>query len=344
MLKKIVLGALGALTIAAAPAKAEQFQFNIFLPPTNFMWSVERDWAKQIKDATDGRVDIVFPAQSVAPPNKILDAVRSGLVDGAFMANIFLPPSMLGARVGMLPWVHTGDTEAASVAAWETYQKFFASKEKWPGVKLVGMFELGANLMCSTTDKPLTSVEDLRHRKVWALPGGNAQILQRLGVAVTASPAVQIFELVSRNVVEAYSGLSEDTIVDVKVAPYTKSCLTLIPAMQSTSFSQFFSTSAWNRISPQDQQKILTLSGSHLAHMEGKAHNAIIAKDHKRLLADGVTFTPIAPEFLSGLKAAAQPMIDNWIKAVDKKMGVDGKAAYAYMRDDSERLTKVDAQ
>ncbi len=342
MFRKLFLGAAGALALATSPASAAQYQFNIFLPPTNFIWPVLKTWASEINTKTDGRVDIVFPAQSVVPPSRVMDAVRSQVVDGGIMANIFLPPSLPGARAGMLPWVNTGDAEAASVALWDTYEKFFKGKENWSGLKLVGLFQYGKAKFCSTINRPLTTVSDLRQRKVWALPGVNAQVLQRMGVPVSASPAVHIFELVSRNVVQAFVGIPAEGIVSFKAGPYTKSCLDMKTSLSSVGFSMFFSQAAWNRLSPNDQKTVMKLSGDHFARMFGKAFDAADKKATHELKAQGVKFVPIDPALAKALKAAAQPTIDDWIATVTKH-GIDGRAAYDFMAAQTAKLTKADA-
>lgn len=342
MFRKLLLGAAGALALATSPASAAQYQFNIFLPPTNFIWPVLKTWASEIKTKTDSRVDIVFPAQSVVPPSRVMDAVRSQVVDGGIMADVFLPPALPGARVGMLPWVNQGDAEAASVALWRTYEKFFAGKERWSGLHLVGLYEYGKPAFCSTTSNPIGGAADLKSRKVWALPGVNAQVLQRMGVPVSSSPAVHIFELVSRHVVDAFVGISSDAIVDFKAAPYTTSCLVMPTGLSSANFSAFFSAPAWHRMSPADQKAVQALSGEHLAKMIGVAFNKASAEAQASLRKQGVKFVPIDPKLAAALKTAAQPSISDWIAKVTKA-GVDGKAAYDFMAAQTTQLTKADA-
>lgn len=70
-----------------------------------------------------------------------MDAVRKGAADAGFVANVFLGPKHPGPVIGMLPWVHRGDSKASSVAIWNTYQKFFADKEEWKGIELLGMYQ-----------------------------------------------------------------------------------------------------------------------------------------------------------------------------------------------------------
>ena len=333
--------ALGALIAFGGTVSAqERMTYNIFTPPTHFIWDVMKDWAAQVEAETEGRVIIDFTAKSVAPPPKILDAVRKGAADAGFIANVFLGPKHPGPEVGMLPWVHRGDSEASSIAIWNTYQRFFADKEEWKGIELLGMHQWGGGSVCSTTDEPITSLEDLTSRKVWVLPGVSAKLLKGLDVSVVSGPAVQIHEIVSRNVVDAHVGITYDAINSFKATPYTKSCVRFEKSPNSTNFSHFFSAKSWARLSEQDQEIIRNLSGEHLAQMVGSAYNSVNA-DAKQAMADsGTTFEDASAEFVAELDVGAQPLISDWIAKVGE-LGVDGSEALAFMLGEVERMSSV---
>lgn len=340
-LKHHIAAALGALFAFCGVASAqERIVYNIFTPPTHFIWDVMKDWAAQVEAETEGRVVVEFTAKSVAPPPKVMDAIRKGAADAGFIANVFLGPKHPGPEVGMLPWVHRGDSEASSVAIWNTYMKYFADKEEWKGIELLGMHQWGGGSVCSTTDDPIAGLGDLTSRKVWVLPGVSAKLLQALDVSVVSGPAVQIHEIVSRNVVDAHVGITYDAINSFKATPYTKSCVRFETSPNSTNFSHFFNAKAWARLSEEDQEIIRGLSGEHLARMVGSAYNQINA-DARQAMADaGTTFTDASEEFVAELDVGAQPLIQNWIAKVGE-MGVDGAEALDYMRGEVARMSTV---
>lgn len=340
-LTRYIAAAFAALGLfgSAAPAQ-ERFTYNIFTPPSHFIWDVMKDWAAQVEAETGGRVIIEFTAKSIAPPPKVMDAVRKSAADAGFIANVFLGPKHPGPHVGMLPWVHRGDSEASSIAIWNTYQKFFADKEEWKGIELLGMHQWGGGSICSTTETPITSLDDLKSRKVWVLPGVSAKLLKNLDVSVVSGPAVQIHEIVSRNVVDAHVGITYDAIYSFKAAPYTKSCVRFDSSPNSTNFSHFFSAKAWNRLSAEDQEIIRRLSGDHLARMVGAAYNEINAMSRQAMAEGGTIFDDASAEFVAELDAGAQPLIRDWLATVAES-GVDGTEALAFMRSEVERLSSV---
>lgn len=217
--KSLCAALLAATTIAGTAAAETELTFNIFFPPTHFAWPVFEAWAADISEATGGEVSIKFPPQSVAPPPGIVDAVRNGVADGGFIFNGFLAQNAPGTMLTQMPFIDLGNSEAMSVAFWETYRDTFVEVEDLRGVEVVSGFHLGPTYLCSTTDTPITTLDELQGRRVWALPGTIADTLAAMDLAITASPAVQLQELTSRNTVDAHLGVTMETIVAFGVAP-----------------------------------------------------------------------------------------------------------------------------
>jgi len=337
MKKVAAAGLVSALLFPLAASAETKILFNIFTPPSHFTWDVYRDWAEQVHEASEGRLKVEFPAKSVAPPPKVLGAIRKGAADAGWVANIFVAKKNPGALIGLMPWMTDGDAEIASVAMWNTYQKFFAEKEKWPGVKVLGMYHFAGASMCSLTDEPIKSIEDLKKRKVWSLPGNLAKMLKNMDVSAVTGPAVQIHEMVSRNVVEAFTGISDDSIVKFKVAPYTKSCVDFPKSPFSITFTHAINAKVWAKLSPEDQKVLTDLSGEHLARMVGKRVNEEFIKA-RATLSPTVEFIPASDELMASLDEHLKPVVDGWIKRVGK-MDVDGQAAMDFMRSEIARLS-----
>ena len=159
--KGLIAAAAGACMVLASTAKAETtINYNIFVPPSHFMWDVMRDWAAQVEDASGGDLKIAFTAKSVAPPPKILDAVRSSAADAGFMANVFSQKFAPGTGVSMQPWIHRGDASAAGVALWRVYNKYFLEHDNWKGVELLGLFQFANANICNTINVNIFHIFD----------------------------------------------------------------------------------------------------------------------------------------------------------------------------------------
>jgi len=333
IMRRPLLASLLAATTLAAPALAEtELTFNIFFPQTHFAWPVFQAWADDIAAATDGEVRIVFPPQSVAPPPGIVDAVRNGVADGGFIFNGFIGQQFPGTMLTQMPFTDLGDSEAMSVAFWETYEESFAGVEDVRGVEMVSGFHLGPTYLCSTTDTPITSLGELQGRRVWALPGTISDTLAAMDLAITASPAVQLQELTSRNTVDAHLGVTMETIVAFGVAPYTTSCVDMSPALQSASFSIFFNQRSWDRLPEDHRAAIEALTGTALASRLGAATDAADDAARAELEAMGVTFAPIDAGLLDAMRAASTGVAQEWAQAVEAAYGLDGMALIEAIR------------
>jgi TRAP-type C4-dicarboxylate transport system substrate-binding protein len=333
------LAVLACLVLLPAQAAAEtKIVFNIFTPPSHFIWPVLRGWAQDVARVTEGRVTLEFPAESVAPPPKILEAVKNGVADGGFMFNAFLAPKIKGPMVGQLPWMVPADqSAAASVALWRTYQKFFADKGEFADVHLLSLNHWGGAGLCSVSGTPITTLDDLKKRKLWALAGNVSTIVKNLGISFVAGPAVQIHEYVSRNVVDAYTGITWESINSFKAASYTKSCVLFDRYMQSANFSVFMNKGTWAKLGQADRDAITKIAGEPLALRIGGSFDKANGAAKAMLVKQGVTFAKIHPDLLAALEKAAAPVQAQWIESV-KPMGVDGKAAIAFMRAEVDKL------
>ena len=211
-------------------------------------------WAKWVEKATEGRVKIIIPPKSLAPPPQQWASVEKGIADTAFQFNGFIANRVWGPTVAMQPFIATHDSQAMSQALWETYEKYFPHEYK--GVHLLSLWVITPAELWSQTDKPVNSMADLKSRKIWALPGTNAAIMKAVGAGVVSGPAVQMNEIVSRGVVDAYVGVSPASVRDFRLIPYTKSMTQFSRGIYSTSFSFLMSEKKWDALSKKDQDAI----------------------------------------------------------------------------------------
>ncbi|MEO8559842.1 MAG: TRAP transporter substrate-binding protein DctP [Rhodospirillales bacterium] len=327
------------ISFATSPAYAEtRLLMNVFVPPSHFMHKVLHDWASDVEKATANNVKIDFAAGSLAPPPQQLQGVASSIFDVAFSINPFIKSKAPLLEVSSLPWL-VKDAEAASVAFWRTYQKYFASKNQFPDVQLLSVFNFTGGQLYSLTETPINSMAELKARKMWALPGEAADLLKNLGISPITSPAVQISESVSRGVVDGYYGIILDGAIDFKAAPYTKA-ITLFPLGATASgFSMFINKGKWRSMSEKDREAIMSLSGEKLAARVGKAANESAAEALAKMKADGIKVVEADPAFYAEMQKAAEPSYKEF-ERIAGKAGLDGKAVLDDFRKEYKALAK----
>lgn len=334
----IAITAAAAISTGQAEA-ATRLLVNCFWPPQHYVCkSVLPTWGKWVEEATEGRVKISIPPKSVAAPPEQWSAVEKGIADAAPQFNGFIQNHITGPLVAMNPFIATVDAQAMSSALWETYQKFFPNE--YEGVHLLSMWVITPAELYSQTDTPLNSIEDLKSRKIWALPGTLALTMKNVGAGVVAGPAVQANEIISRGVVDAHVGLSPTAVRDFQVIPYTKSMTKFKKRIYSTSFSFFINTDKWAEISAEDQAKITAVSGEKFARMASEHWMRKDATALEEFKTAGIKIIDADPAFEAALAEAAEPFKKKWLAKMESK-GLDGQGAYDFYVKRIQELSKT---
>lgn len=329
-MKKITTLLIGFMLFSTAMAKTE-ILFNIFLPPQHFIAKVFRDWGKDVEKVTEKRVTVKFPAKSLAPPPEQYKGVVGGVFDGAFSFNGFIANQVTFAQFASVPLVYSGDSVKISQVYWRTYQKFFADSDEYGKAHLLSLFYFAGSSFCSLTDKPILSVKDMQSRKMWALAGFDAALMKSLDVSIVSGPAFGIHEYVSRNVVEGFTGITNNSIEQFKAAPYTKSCTATAKRPFASAFSMFINKDKWNSISAKDRKAIMSVSGEKVATAVGKAVNTGEIKAKKKMEKRGIKFYKADAKFTAEINKALEPFTENWIKKANAK-GANGAEVIRYFR------------
>jgi TRAP-type C4-dicarboxylate transport system substrate-binding protein len=325
-------GAIALAGLIPSAASAQTIVFNCFFPPQHYTCrQMLRDWSQEIEKATSGRVKFNIPPKTLAAPPDQYDGVVNGVMDGAIQFNQFISNKVTGIQVGQLPFIGTEAAESGSVALWRTYQKFFADKNEYGPVKLLAVYATNGAEFWSMTDQPIRSVEDIKSRKMWALPGVTANIIKDTGSAVVAGPAVQMLEIISKGVVDGYTGVPYSSVTQFKLKDYTKSGTIFKRKIFTPTFSFFIHEKKWNEVSAADRDAIVALSGEKMSRHFGRIQDAVQDKAREQLQKEGLQIVKGDDATLAQLEALGQPMTDAWLKKV-AAMGVDGKAAIAYYK------------
>jgi TRAP-type C4-dicarboxylate transport system substrate-binding protein len=329
LLSLAAIAAVMALAAIASPAQAtERLIANCFWPPQHAVCrKILPTWGKWVAKATEGRVKIIIPPKSLASPPEQWQSIENGIADTAFQFNGFIANRVWGPTVAMNPFIATTDAPAMSQALWETYEKFFSHEYK--GIHLLSLWVITPGDLWSQTDKPVNSIADLKSRKIWALPGTNANIMKAVGAGVVSGPAVQMNEIVSRGVVDAYVGVSPASVRDFRLIPYTKSMTRFDRGIYSTSFSFLMSETKWNALSKKDQAAIMSVSGAKFGRMASAYWMQADKDAREKLKKAGVKVVDADPKFEAALIKIGDTLTHKWIATANKR-GLNGQATYDF--------------
>ncbi len=318
-----------AMTVSVSAASATELLFNRFVPLKHpFNVGMFEPWAKDVAQATSGRVTVKFTTASLAPPPKQWNMVSKGLADVAMLANIFERNRLKLPPVAQLPFLGE-KAEARGVALWRTYSEHFAAANEYKGMKLLGLWVLsGANFYHNS--KPIRALADLRNEKMWTIAGIPNRMMTELGAVVVSVPGVKMFNVVSKGIVDG-KVTSTYTMMAFRTMPYIKH-VTLIPdGLHAVTFSLLMNENKWKRLSKEDRMAIDSVSGERVARNAGRKTDSLDADIRKVAEKEGITFETASAAFVTEIKTVVAHFTEDWIKTAATR-GVDGKAALVYFR------------
>ncbi len=93
----------------------------------------------------------------------------------------------------------------------------------------------------------------------------------------------------------------------------------------------------WNKLSKQDQDAIMSVSGEHLARLAGKSWDRADRIGLEAMKAAGVNIAVANPALVKEIRAKAAGIQQDWVKAATAK-GVDGAKILAEFHAELKRV------
>lgn len=336
-LKKLAVPLLASAALWSSAAAAQTtLLFSSFIQPQHpINTRIFKPWAEDIAKASNGRIKIDMPTTSLAAPPQQMDGVTKGVMDMAYQFHGFLDKVKL-SQVAHLPFVNT-TSKGSSIALWRTYEKYFAKADEYKDVQLIGLF-VGLPGPIYGMKKPIVSMADVKGTKMYGLPGVAAKILESGGAGVVSAPAVRSHEIISAGTVDAFAGYAVMDAGAFNTLQYAKAITDVPGALTVPSFAMFVNKKKWASIPQADRDIIMKYSGEALA-ARFAVYDELDAKVRADSAAKGVTYSQATPAFMAELKKLAEPLEQAWL-ADAAKLGVDGKAALEFYKQEAQKNAK----
>ena len=331
-MKFILTGALAGIAAAVAvlPAHAETvLRFNNFLPPQHGqVVDVFEPWAKNVEEATEGRVRVEFLPSTVAAPPRMFDIVESGAVDVAWGVPAYTPGRFTLTKALDLPFL--GDNaEALSVAYWTVHQEMFDAANEFDGVKVLAVYTTGPGTIY-TTDAPPESLEGLAGKKFRAGGKTPQEVAEAFGAAAVTGPSSEAYEMLARNVVDG-AFWTHEAYESYKLGDVVEGQLSVPGGLYYSAVYIIMNQAKWDGLSQEDQDAIWSVSGEALARLGGQAWDKADASAIRLMESDGVTRFTAEGAMFDEIRERLAPLDEAWIAEADAK-GVDGRAALDRIR------------
>ncbi len=329
--KKALVGlTLGATMLASNAAFSETvLRVGTWLPPTAaqnaIVWPT---WAKWVEDATEGRVKIKIE-QGLGHPKTMFNLVEDGVIDASFSYHGYVPGRFKLPQAVEQPGLGVG-AEAASVALWKTYEKYFKEAGEFEGLEVLGMFTHGPGLIHSK--EPINSLADLEGKKIRVGGGVQSVLAERMHVTPVGAPAPKVYEMLQQGVIDGvFIPMGEQK--SLRLNEVTNHVTVLPGGMYLGSFSMFINPEFMEDLSEKDRAAIRRVSGLRLSALAGSAWDGADLDGYKAAKEAGVNVKRISKndamykEFVKLTKGMDQV----WIDSVEDR-DVDAKAALKEMR------------
>jgi len=329
--------ACAALLACAATAQAQTvWKYSSWLPPSHAAYDgFIKVWARQVEEATQGRVKVeVVPP--LGTPQAHYDLVRNGVADVTNITTAYTANRFVLLKGLEMPFM-SDQNSAMSIAAWRTYEKFFAKANEFEGVKLGGLFIVGP-YQVYTTKKEIRSIDDLKGQKIREAGGMTKEVVEALGATPFFAPAPQTYDVLSKGVGDGVL-FPPESIPGFKVTSAIKHGLHVDGGFNQAVQALIINEAKWKALSPQDQAAISRLLGEHTARLWGELWDKTNAAAVQTMKKEGVTITTATGPLLSDVQRRLKTIEGVWVGDAQKR-NVDGKAALAFMRDEVRKLEK----
>jgi TRAP-type C4-dicarboxylate transport system substrate-binding protein len=331
----LLIGATLVVVQQPATAQTTTLTMSSWVSPSHLLTKdVLAVWGQQVEKATNGRVKLrMLPKHPSAPPGTF-DSVRDDLVDVSYVTASYTPARHVLPLLAELPG--SGNTAVInSVAYSRIHWKYLQQAGEYKGVKLLGVFTHGPGQMFNTK-RPITKVEDLAGMKIRTGGGIAEEMARSLGASAFVKPAPESYELLSSGVADG-TFFPLESIISFKLGSVIKYATLFPGGFYSSSFGFFMNEDKWNKLSKQDQDAVMSVSGEPLARLAGQAWDTTDSAALEEMKRANIQISPASPELVKEVQERSKPIIDKWIKDATAK-GVDGGKVYAEFQAELKRV------
>jgi TRAP-type transport system periplasmic protein len=291
-------------------------------PPTDpIQVNIWEPWVEQVREATDGTVNIeIHAGGALAPPPQVYENVAVGAQDIGWTLPGYTPGRFPITQIIEAPFVFPNGVEGteAAIGLWDEFEEFRA---EYDDVKMLAIWAMDTGDLF-TRDQRVETLEDLAGLTIRSPAPLQSQALEAMGANAVGMPAPEIYDAVERGVIDGYKLANSATRV-FDLGPVTSyrtvcHCYTAV-------FVLVMNQQAWDQLSPAQQEAMEELSGPDLAREVAAEHEA--ASDDVEASywpENDVESVELSEAEFARWRDAAQPVFDQWI-AEREADGVPGQ-------------------
>lgn len=314
---------------SASPAKAIEFNYSIFFPPTHIQTKTAEAWVREIEKHTNGRLKITtFPGGALTAVPQCYEGVVNGISDigmSCFAYTLGRFPLLEGLD---LPLGYPNGT-VATRAATELVEKYKPAEVADAHVLYVHAH--GPGLLASK--KPVRSLDDLKGLKVRGT-GLLLKIVDALGGASVGMPQGDTYEALQKGMVDA-TLCPIETLKGWKQGEVINSVTDATAVGYTTAMFVVMNLKKWDSL-PVDIQKVFTEVSREWVARHGQAWDQADAEGREFVKGLKREMISLSPEEQQRWKLAVQPVLDAYV-ATTRDKGLPGEQ---FLKDAQDLIAK----
>ena len=311
------------------------FNYSSWLPWTHPVNThIYLKWMSEVEKRSEGRIKFRHLPKAVAHPRAHLDAVRTSQAHAGMSVHGYSPKRFAAYMFAEHPFLGDRAT-ASSVALARTHAKFFAGKNLYKGVHLVGMNTHGPGVI-HHSKKVFTVPSDMKGQKMRTGGPIPKRIVEAWGGVAVRQPASKSYEVLSTGIVDGITFPYEslDSFKITKLVPYS----TYVPGgLYSSSHYLVISKKKYDGLSSSDKKMINGLSGENFARLAGRGWDTINDAGLAGAKKAGNKMTVAPAAIINAVKKLNTEFSKEYIASV-KVAGIDGAAVLKYFKGEVTKL------
>ena len=315
-----------AIGVGARPALAQTSLrlHGALPPPSTIVAGVIQPYIDNLAAASDGELQITrFDAMSLGGrPPEVYDQVRDGVVDMGYTLPGYTPGRFIRSEVFELPFMMT-DPVATSKALNKMVEEDFHAND-FKDVKILGAFVHGPGVLHSS--KPITALEDMSGLTLRAPSRLTNALLAQLGSETVGMPVPAVPEALSKGVIDGAVvpwEITRPLRMSELVGHHTE--LAGPEALYTATFIVMMNKASYDALPDELRAVVDAESGEKLSELAGQAVWDGDGPARAIAVERGNEIIQLDAAETARWKAAAQPVVDNWVAEMAEK-DIDGQA------------------
>ena len=326
----LALAGAGTAVIAASAAVAQtSIRIDSWVSPRHQQNAIVLPgWAKQVEEATQGRVTAAISYPPNVNPATFFDRTVDGISDVVWGFHGYNAQRFVLTQIVELPGLDA-DAREASVAYWRIHEKHLKKFEEHKGVHILTVFSHGPGVLHSR--QPVTSIDSFKGLKVRIGGGVSTDVANALGMVQVHAPAPKVYEILAQGVADAVL-MTMEVKTSFKLAEVTPHTLVVPGGIYYGTFFTAMNPDKFNKLGRQDQEAVMRVSGEALANLTGKAWAEADDSAVGEAKAAGNTIANASPALAQAIKARLAGIERDWIERAQKKGMANAKDVLAELR------------